>query len=252
MSNPVFPLEIRARIYTFLDDPQLSLHISEVFWAIAPTYFRNLTVGRMIGFVNPTPQTQLVERYPDSGCFVERLVIAPDFNSVKILSEFLKRFPTRRKLKHVTLVYFNDFGYFFTLRRLKYANDLEKVLQTSPGLTRLSFHHFQPSPVLISACADRLTRLDIGHIHTNSGGLSIPLTPRLQILSFTCRAVPFFTGTPPNTLKVLILKDDELRGSGLTDECEMFIARCSSVRRIGVVDDCKFLLFISSKLLNVL
>ena len=93
---------------------------------------------------------------------------------------------------------------FFSSEKLKYEPLLTTLLLSSPDLSRLSFYHFQPSLDLILSCADRLTRLDIGHIHAHCNELDISLIPHLEVLSFTSDAATQFTGTPPQTLQKLI------------------------------------------------
>jgi hypothetical protein len=73
MSSPVFPLEIRARIYNLLDDHTITELVPEVFWAIAPTFFKDLRIGASYGSEEEQLQNDLVQLHPLSGNFVSLL-----------------------------------------------------------------------------------------------------------------------------------------------------------------------------------
>ena len=244
MPSPVLPLEIRAKIYLMLEDWHLAKSLSEVFWAISPHYLRDLCIGDTFGNSDDRLQTILIEKFPDSGNFVEILSIVTDNPRCEIITKFLQLFPLHRKLKHLRLVYSLHVGAVFFLEKLKYEHLLTTLLLSSPDITRLSFYHFQPSFELILSCADRLTRLDIGHIHAHCDEIDISLISHLEVLSFTPDAATHFTGTPPQTLLKLIIKADDLSDSFLNKECEEFVGKCTSVRSLAIVDDCEFFYFL--------
>jgi hypothetical protein len=89
------------------------------------------------------------------------------------------------------------------------------------------------------ACANRLTRLDIGYIHPSFFKIDIPLTPHLEVLAFTPEAASFFSRTPPPTLRVLIVHTEELVDTFLTKDCKDFVKKCTTVTSLAVVDDGK-------------
>lgn len=139
------PVEIRAMIYVFLDSFVLAKHCPEVFRALCPRYFLDLTIGKGWGFPtrNIHLKTNLVKIYPDSGNWVETLTIAIHEQTNPIISDFLKNFPTERKLKRVNIVSSNAFREApCDVKGL--TRYLKRVLEMSPSIKRLSFYDFQP------------------------------------------------------------------------------------------------------------
>lgn len=251
MSLPTLPLEVRQKIYTHVEDPDqiLAKSIPEFFYAIAPDYFTEISIGAH----EPHSQeernfTDLVRIYPDSGKFVEILTIVTDRPHYSTIYQFLDSFPSEPKLQHVRLVFSMKRDSCPSLRQIGYELPLTNILQDSPDLSRLSFVNSLPSRVLINACIDRLTRLDIGFIpgslHDINVPLEIPLPPLLEIISFTPVAAYNFTGAPPPTLSVIIINsDDYFTDTGITYSCRQFISRCTSVTSLAVVEDGNFLIF---------
>lgn len=239
MDGPIFPLEIRSRIYLWLDDLDLALKDPEVFWALAPHHLRHLTLGQhVMKDDNFTLATRLAHRYPLSGNFVERLVIIADKPSQRFISKWLKKFPPNRKLKHLILV--DDFDYDDILP--PFTNSLPILVSTSPELTRLSFSDYQPSPEVITACGNNLTRLDIGHLDKDNPQQlfqHIPLPSRLEVLSFSPWVVKLLN-EPPTSLEVVIIRAGECTAVYEPALCCSFLAKCLSLRRLAVDDTCAF------------
>lgn len=241
MPRPQLPLEIRGRVYVELNDPYLAEFIPEVFWAIGPHYFRDLTIGQLLNDQESALIMRLIERYPTSGSFVETLTIVTDQFSQTHIDHFLKKWPKERKLRHLTLQFPFKNQIYYHLYALRYANPLYELVDTSPDLTRLSFHHFQPSPDLITACSDRLTRLDIGYIHSVVPLYFFNLPPCLEILTFTPWAPSLFLGEPPETLHRILIRSEEYFDEHSWEDSADFIARCSSLVSLGLEDKCMFL-----------
>lgn len=234
------PIEIILKIFVFLGDASLAKEIPEAFQAIAPHFFRKISIGGSFGSRKENIQTDLVRIYPESGNHVETLTLVTDYSTRNTIAEFLKRFPVERKIKHVQLLYSITEGCQAHLLTLGYESYLIEVLKTSPDLTRLSFLDVQPSSLLISACGDRLTRLDIGFIHPPFQNFEIPITHRLEVLCFTPNAARYFIGSPPLTLRVLIIHAKQASDSFPTQECIRFVRSCTSVTNVAVIDACMF------------
>jgi len=231
----IFPLEIRSCIYLWLDDLDLALEDPEVFWALAPQCFRHLTLGQYIAQDKKlTLSTRLAQRYPLSGNFVERLTIIADERSQPLISEWLEKFPPNRKLKHFILV--DDFD----VRESPFTDLLLNLVSTSPELTRLSFSDYQPSPEVIAACGNNLTRLDIGNLDPLNVYQHFSLPSRLEVFSFTPWAVNLFLGAPPTSLEVVIIRAGEFTEFYDPAICCSFLANCPSLRRLAVDDRCEF------------
>ena len=246
MDRPILPLEIRSRIYVELGDVHLAEEIPEVFWALCPELFRVLQVGQILESPESLQTNKLITLYPNSGNFVEKLTIITDLPSQPAILGFLKAFPKHRKLRELFLVLSFEGEVHFHLDALLYGEKLQSVVLTSPQLRRLSFNGFQPSPELINACHDRLTRLDVTTIHTTDECFKFPLPSHLEILSFTPRAVPLFLGLPPETLRRIIIK---ARMTGVVqywDECCEFIAKCTFLESLGLEERCTFFFLLSS------
>ena len=241
--QPLLPLEIRARIYVELDDIDLAEDISEVFWALCPDYFRNLTIGHVSLCEETMRVNRFIRLYPCSGNFVENLTIVTDYISQRAVDQFLKRFPSHRKLRELSLIYSFINPKHFKVENLRFARSLESVVTTSPDLTRLSFLGLQPSPALITACNDKLTRLDIGHIHIITDDSRFHLPSVLEILSFTPWAATLFSGSPPPTLRRIILSIDHHREMEYWNDCYAFLSKCTSLLSLCIENDCGFFFF---------
>ncbi|KAF8811524.1 hypothetical protein BYT27DRAFT_7252711 [Phlegmacium glaucopus] len=100
----------------------------------------------------------------------------------------------------------------------------------------MSFINVQPCPILITASADRLTRLDIGHVFTFLEDTLVPLTPCLEVLSITPIALSSITDSPPPTLHVVIIKHDDFGSFSLFSECTAFLAKCTGLTSLAIVD----------------
>jgi hypothetical protein len=236
----IFPLEIRSRIYFWLDDLDLALEDPEVFWALAPQYLRHLTLGQhLVKDGKFTLATRLAHRYPLSGNFVERLIIIADKPSQCFISKWLEKFPPNHlNLKHLILVNDSDFIELNKFFILPFTSLLLNLVSTSPELTRLSFSDYQPSPEVITACGTNLTRLDIGNIHEVYQHFSLPSS--LEVFSFTPWAVNLFLGAPPTCLEVVIIRAGEYTAVYEPAICCHFLANCPSLRRLAVDDTCAF------------
>ena len=206
----------------------------------SPEFLRNISVGS----ARPTnvldDYTDLVSVYPNAAEFIEKLSIITDFPARHIIDNFLKNYPLQRQLNHVRLVYSMDPESKYDFSELPYALSLYTLLETSPGLTRLSFQDFQPSPIFIEGCSDRLTRLDIGHVFPTLYELWLPIPPNLEVLSLTPDAASIFYGTPPASLRVIIIKVDNMGFSSITDDCVELLRNSTSVKSLGIIDNCKF------------
>ena len=137
------------------------------------------------------------------------LTIITNRNYQDSIIPFLLQFPSEQKLKHLRLLYSQKQGSRKNFEGLEYEGLLRGILKTSPLLTRLFFFNFQPNPLLIESCADRLTRLNLGYIHPNLQIKSIPLPPHLEVLFFPPRTALLFLGDPPPTLRVLIVRAED-------------------------------------------
>ena len=153
MLPPQIPLEICSMIYLAVDDTELMKHFPEVFWAMAPKYLRTICVGHFLGGNSEERlQNELIRLYPSCGNFVETLTIVTDWND--FLTPFLQKFPSEGKLKHIRLLFLRRYASRQNFDGLDYEDVLIGILKTSPLLTRLSFHKFQPIPRLIDSCGD--------------------------------------------------------------------------------------------------
>jgi hypothetical protein len=235
----IFPLEIRSRIYLWLDDLELALEDPEVFWALAPQYLRHFTLGQhLVKDGKFTLATRLAHRYPLSGNFVERLIIITDQPSRSLISKWLEKFPPCRKLKHLILVNDMDFQELNQFFILPFTNLLLDLVSTSPELTRLSFSDYQPSPDIIKACGTNLTRLDIGYLDQVYQHFTLP--PCLEVFSFAPWAANLFLGVPPTSLEVVIIRAGDCREFYDPAICCHFLANCPSLRRLAVDETCAF------------
>jgi hypothetical protein len=237
----ILPLEIRSRIYLWLDDLDLALEDPEVFWALAPQYLRHFILGQHL-MKDPgkfTLATRLAHRYPLSGNFIERLIIIADKPSQPFIFKWLDNFPPSLNLKHLILVDdydFSDLNRFFTM---PFTNLLYNLVSISPELICLSFSDYQPSPEVITACGTNLTRLDIGNLQQIYQHFSLP--PCLEVISFTPWAVNLFLDTPPTSLEVVIIRAGEYTDVYEPAICCRFLANCPSLRRLAVDDQCAYL-----------
>ena len=237
MLLPPLPVEIKAHIFSLTGDWQLARLSSEFFWTIAPQLLRTTCVGPLLDDApDRSLPTQLIQLYPACGHLVENLTIELHNSSMLIVGLFLQAFPKIRRLRHLTISYTAEVGSHWSILSLPYLDLLEDVISASPNLTRLTFNHTQPTSLLIFACADTLTRLDLGYIFNPFGKFSIPLTHNLEVLSLTPQAANFFIGNPPATLRVLIIEKDHFDDCFITDSLRAFINSCTSVRRVGIVD----------------
>ena len=202
--------------------------------------FRVLTIGRSLSFPTGQVQTQLVKIYPNCGCFVEKLNLMTDVTSVDIITQFLTQFPSQHKLKHLRLALSPTIQSFWSSGQLPYLELLIDLVATSSDLTRLSFNNVQPLFLLIDVASHCLTRLDIGHIYSSDEETFIPLMPHLDVLSFTCTAVSYFSGPPPATLCVVILKNNDITSFLIMEELQDFIARCPAIDSIAMVGVCPY------------
>jgi hypothetical protein len=73
MSSPVFPLELHARIYNLLDNPTIAELTPEVFWAITPTFIKDLRIGATYGSEEEQLQNALAQPHLVFGSPVTRL-----------------------------------------------------------------------------------------------------------------------------------------------------------------------------------
>ncbi|KAF8810841.1 hypothetical protein BYT27DRAFT_7209062 [Phlegmacium glaucopus] len=214
MPLPVLPVETRSQIFAYLNDTNIAQHIPEAFWAMAPDYIRHLHLGWTYTFDMVHTQTKLVDKYPNCGHLVERLSILSDQTSAGVV--------TKQSITSASA--------------LPFLSLLETLIATSPDLRRISFVHIHPSPLLINAAAARLTRLDIGHFYPSERAISVPLTPLLEILSVTASVFTHITDPPPATLRTVIIKTDILPSFFLTRDCHSFLARCTHLTGLAIVD----------------
>jgi hypothetical protein len=137
MNSPTLPLELRKKIYLYLDDEnkQLAKTLPEVFWAIAPTFFCEICIGMTFGSRLENEQTELARVYPYSCNFVETLTIITDMYHHNVIRNFLEHFPIQRKLKLVQLVYSTQQGSRISLEDLGYEPYLIDVIETSPDFS---------------------------------------------------------------------------------------------------------------------
>lgn len=249
------PLEVRRNIFIRVEDKgkKLAKSIPEVFSAIAPSFFRKISIGSTKTLKpEEKEQTELARIYPDSGKYVESLTIVTDAPYFHTIVPFLKNFPPTPKLKHVRLVYSTSTLGIASLYYIGYESLLITIFQHSPYLSRLSFVNTLPSRSLINACIDKLTRLDIGYIpgypNVNNIPFQIPIPPLLEIFSITPQAASYFTGVPPPTLTVIIVNsDDDQRDHGIPYACREFISRCKNVTSLAVVEEGNFFFFFQKK-----
>lgn len=247
----ILPPEIRSRIFVLLNNKNLAKDFPEVFWAIAPDYLRDLSIGKNFNFHTDRLQTQLVEIYPTCGAYVQKLTLFTDATSVGIITKFLESFPLHRKLKHLRIEYSLIRRSFWSAESLPYHNLLECLLATSPTLTRLSFSNLEPSSSLITS-SPTLTHLDIGHYIPLNIELSIPLPSQLEILSVTPAMVQYICQPLPLNLRVLIVVADFITPPAVIEELQSYIAQAPSLTSIALVDICvySFFFFNVLKLLN--
>ena len=112
------------------------------------------------------------------------------------------------------------------------------LLETSPDLTELCFQDFQPSPIFIEGCSDWLARLDIGHVFPTLYDLWLCIPSNLKVLFLTLDEASIITGTPSPGLHIIIVKVDNMGYSSITDECGYLLRRSTSVKILGIVDNC--------------
>ncbi|KAF8809180.1 hypothetical protein BYT27DRAFT_7255055 [Phlegmacium glaucopus] len=237
MPLPVLPLETRSQIFSYLNDTNIAEHIPEAFWAMAPDYIRHLHLSWTYNFDMVHMQTKLVDKYPNCGHLVKRLSILSDQTSAGVVTKFLQNFPPYRKLKHLQITLAAHPRQSITsASALPFLSLLETLIATSPNLQQISFVHIHPSPLLINAAAARLTRLDIGHFYPSERAISVPLTPLLEILSVTASVFMHITDTPPATLRTVIIKTDILPSFFLMRDCHSFLARCTHLTGLAIVD----------------
>lgn len=236
MDRPIFPPEILNNIFSNLDTFELEKAMPEVFQAIAPFFFRSLTLGQL-SFPNAEEdlKNELAWIYPTSGNYVHKLTIVIDMNIKDQIIDFLSAFPFYRNLKHI--IFFHSFqpssGY--NLRKIGLSDFLRALAANSPELTRLTFDNILPSCSLIQSIQNRMTRLDIAYPFDTSETMQIPLPPLLEVLSFTPSAAHLFTSTR-DFLEVLIVKTENLVNTIITDECIQFIQSCTTVTKLGIFD----------------
>ena len=242
---PKLPLEIRSRIYEFNTNKSLALVIPEIFWAIAPDYFRVLTLGRKYPGSNDLLQTRLVRKYPTSGNFVERLVIYTDPSVLHTLKPFLDQFPPHRNLDHLCIAQSSIAGSFCTADQLPFLKDLEKLIESSPKLARISFHHLNPTSTLIHAAGHQLTRLDIGKVYPTAEEFYIPLPPTLLILMITPLVVPKLIYHDARNLQTLVIRACDYTYGRFTKDIQDLVLSCPALTNVGIIDICKSLFFFS-------
>lgn len=238
----ILPPDIQSRIFSMSDNINLAKHSPDFFWAIAPDYLRVLTIGRNFNFRNPRLQTELAEIYPSCGGFVHTLTLLSDAASIPIITSFLENFPVHRQIKHLRLQYSLIRNSFTTAEYLPYHNLLERLVSSSPTLTRLTFSNLQASSSLITL-ASSITHLDIGEFIPLNEHFFIPLPPQLEILSFSPTTFEYILHPAPPTLRVLIVYTDDIAAPGVMAEIKEFIAQCPSITSLALVDHCKFLFY---------
>jgi hypothetical protein len=136
----ILPLEIRSRIYLFLDDWVLAEQVPEVFWALSQEIFRFCSLGIKANGEQGI-QTRLAQMYPTTGNLVERLILMTDPITVKIIRKFLINFPTQRKLKHLCISLSPHDKSYIEAASLPYFKNLKKLISNSSNMTRLSFYN---------------------------------------------------------------------------------------------------------------
>lgn len=266
MTFPKFPPEIRSRIYANLDDISVAKDIPEVFLAIAPRLFRHLVIGipnehfiydERHGYAerrlddsppldNSPPlydlSTELVQIYPDSGRFVEKLTLFPDAHSVDTINALLTQTRHFTKLEYLHISY----GGYETAASLPYRNLLERVITSSERLTRITFN-IQPCASLVDAGNTRLTRLDLGHYRSTGATVIIALPPTLEILSFHSWDTLHITGPTPS-LRIVVIQKERVYGDYLEDiDIGHLIGSSPLLTSVGFVDSGKFIFFSCSR-----
>jgi hypothetical protein len=74
--------------------------------------------------------------------------------------------------------------------------------------------------------------------------LSFAYPPKLEILSFTPGSAENFSGDPPSTLSVLIIRHEGLTDTIITEESVELVAKASSVRSLAIVEEmCNYYYF---------
>ena len=244
MNHPILPLEVRAKIYNELDDFDVAKYIPEIFWAIAPKKLRWLMIGKEYTNSYDALLNDLISIYPKSRRLIEELNIVTDVVNTQIVVDILTDFPENRKLKHLQLINSTQPNSRNSLGGLPYKALLPRLALSSSNLTWLTFNHILPSTSLITSCGG-LTQLDISYLfgQSISDSFSIPLPPRLQILTITPSGCSIFSPYRPPNLEVLILKSEGVSGNTfITDECVNFIESCETVSRLAVEDSGMFFL----------
>jgi hypothetical protein len=237
MPNPTLPLEIRSAIYQNLDNPTIAKDIPEVFWAIVPNFFRHLTLGvqHSIGYSPETLQTKLVKRYPESGGFVEELTLYAERASVTFVSNFLKKTPVFRKLKHIRILYSGlDNSYSFA-NEIPYLDVLEDVIKNADALTRLSFESINPCSTLLGAATDKLIRLDLGTFYSSDNDSDVRLPRSLEVLIFTPSSSLYIYGPTP-LLRVIGIKKDDVSNNYFAVKLRYFIDSCPLLTSLAIFD----------------
>jgi hypothetical protein len=234
------PLEIRSIIFQMLDDFSLAKDINEVFWALAPQYFRNLTIGDKYYNQKENLETDLVKKFPTSGKYVERLTIHPESLNADTITDFLTLTLDFRKLTHLTLFYSRADNSYPLALELPYLDELEKVIKDSEVLAWLTFDDIQPWCSLIDAGEDRLRRLDFGYGFPSEAEIILTLPPRVEILTITPSTVSFLHG-PCHNLTVLILKNDHSTCQQYAFYIRQIIKRSPFLMSLAVIDTSEYI-----------
>jgi hypothetical protein len=244
MSQPllpsILPPEVRSRIFVLLDNKPLALRYPEVFRAIAPQYLRTLSIGRPFNLCYDTLQTQLADTYPTCGGYAQELALFTDVASVANITKFLESFPSYRQLQHLRIEHSIISDSFKSAESLPYLALLQRLVASSPTLTRLSFGDVYHSSSLIMSALS-LTRLDIPLDVLPEPGLvpsSITFPPQLEILSLTPAVAQFISFPPPPTLRLVIIYADNISLPTQYQELLSFISQSSSITSLGLVDNC--------------
>jgi hypothetical protein len=242
MSQPKLPLEIRSIIYNLQDDFNLAKQSSNCFWAIAPHYFKNLTIG--LGFEEDADillQTELAGLWSDTGRFVETLTLHPENSrlSLSSIGFFLRNNENFEKLTHLRLSSSSDD--FELASELPFHDPLVNCLKKMKNLTRFSFINIQPCSILMGAAGETLTRVDFGYGFPRNNDDYICLPGKIQILTLTSSAAPLLYGAPEN-LRVLILKDD-VHYPDFAGDVYRIIDACPRLTSLALVDPCEYTAF---------
>jgi hypothetical protein len=240
MPIPTIPFEIRSEVYNRLDDFSVALEMREIFYAIAPNYFRFLALGVYFGefFPPESLQTRLVRKYPNSGEFVEKLTLYPGRSSIPDIYAFLTKTPVFRKLNHISFIYSRaDEAYTFAID-IPYLHVIEDVIKKTEGFTRLSFHGIQPCSSLLDAAHHKLIRLELDSFSPTEFDPNIRLPHSLEILVLTPSSSPYIYGPTPN-LRVLVIKQEDSKKEYFAVKIRQFIDNCPHLTSLAIRDTCE-------------